>query len=479
MGTRISKANRAIVRNTVERWLNTLTVGTPDVEKSKVCLRAAYESGMGCYRGDRYKKMDVAFHVVQSPIAFMIATSVARGRMGKRVAQQLCHEIGIERSFLGNIRKDSLLKWNPDRDNFWRTPNTELTRTWLRAIREEYLSNEQLVASVTGVQRRWWRRSVQRPDREDLQQSYRVNALNLVMPMLHSMIIDAMGLDTVREQQTTWDRRQINVDVRKADNKHREIVDRAIWDSNTTMSAVGELQRAIDMRDLVRPEANQSLDGTVFLGAIPKAVDAEILCRILKIDAPEMTWEHEVFHHCTAFAAFQQSCIILAARPEIAVNDEGNIHHARGPAVSWADGTALWFNDGHFMNEGGKTIVMQPEKLSTNYILNIRNEETRRLAIEKFGWDRFIAEANCQIIDRRVNEVDNTIEMLVGPPANEAQTSRVNRMVLFCRSTGRRYFIGVPRNIASCVDAQKWMSDSGASESIAYAARPLNIVGAS
>ena len=186
-----------------------------------------------------------------------------------------------------------------------------------------------------------------------------------------------------------------------------------------------------------------------------------------------------MFHHCTAFAAFQRSCIILAARPQLSLNEEGNLHSATGPAVSWADGTRLWFNDGHYLNECGERIVMASSTLSTAHILEISNEETRRVAIDRFGWDRFIAEANCPVIDRRTNDIDNTIEMLVGAPDADEGRSRQNKMVLFCRSTGRRYFLGVPRNVSTCEEAQKWMSNSGNNPLIPYATMPMRLVGAS
>ena len=428
--------------------------------------------------------MDVTFHVVKSPLAFMIAVSVARGRMGKRYAEQLCRELDIDRDFLSRIRKDSLAQWNPDRGRWSSGLKNEFTRTWLRAIREEYLSREQLAATVNGLQRRWWR--TRNTNNNQMQMAYRTNDLSMAPQMLRSMLNDTIGLDGVTQTSRAWDGRQTTFTRPKAENKQAEILNKTIWDSGTTLGAIGEIRRAIDINELLRPDDEDLADGgTVFLGTETKSIDAEILCKILKLDSPEMTWEHEVFHHCTAFAAFQQSCIILANRPTICMNEEGNLHSTNAPAVTWGDGTQVWFNDGHYMDEAGRTIVVESHKLTTQHILQIRNEETRRLAIEKFGWDRFIAEADCPVLDRRVNDVDNTIEMLVGPPRSEAELGRQNRMVLFCRSTGRRYFLGVPRQLTTCEEAQAWMANAGNDdvpqnvEAISYAAKPIRLVGAS
>lgn len=479
MKSKISKANRTIVRNTLERWVQTLTEGTPNIEKAKEYLRAGYKNGIGAVRYDRNKQQDVTFHVVKSPAALAIATTVARGRMNKKTAAELCKTLDIDGEFLSALRRDNLAKWNSDTNKWWHANKNEFIRTWLRAIHEEYLPREHTAAGTTGLRRRWWRgRTFNQSNAVEL--AYRSNDTTLVMPIIRSMMYDHYGINGVNETSRSWDGRTINSVRQKAEIELSKVANQVIWDSNTTLHSSNSLRRAIDINDLLQtPEED---NGSVFLGTIPKAVDAEILCRILKIDDPEMTWEHEVFHHCTGFVTFQKSCILLAARPTVCLNDENNLHNAEGPAVSWADGTRLWFNDGHQLDECGKRIVMEPHKLNTAQILQIRNEETRRLAIEKYGWEKFIAEADCPVLDQRRNDVDNTIEMLVGPPRQTNDSTAnfgPNRMVLFCRSTGRQYFLSVPRNIASCAEAQEWMANSGSTPSLPYAASPIRVVGAS
>lgn len=481
MKSKLSKAHRTIVRNTLERWVQTLTEGTPNIEKAKECLRAGYKNGIGALRSDRNKNQDVAFHIVRSPAALLIATTVTRGRMTKKDATELCNMLDIDDGFIPALRRDTLCKWNSDTTRWWHANKNEFIRTWLRAIHEEYLPREHGVASTVGLRRRWW---AGRPvtAANALEMMYRANDGTLTMPIIRSMLYDHYGLDGVTRTRPGWNGSTVQDTVQKAESKLSAVASRAIWDSNPTLQSSNTLRRAIDINDLLQTETTN--DGSVFLGSVPKAPDAEILCRILKIDDPEMTWEHEVFHHCTSFVTFQKSCIVLAERPTIQLNEENNLHSTTGPAVAWSDGSKLWFNDGHQMDEGGKRIVMEPHKLNTAQILQIRNEETRRLAIERFGWEKFIAEADCPVLDQRRNDVDNTVEMLVGPPRQVADrnTSVIagpNRMVLFCRSTGRQYFLSVPRDIQSCAEAQAWMANSGSSPSLSYAASPIRVVGAS
>lgn len=476
MKSKISKATRTIVENTINRWLETIHNGQPNVAKASDILRAGYANGLGSFRSDRHKKSPVTFHVASSPVTFMISMAVVRGRMTKTYAKELCRELEIDSAFIRPLRKDSLLGWNSDRRRWWSNmQNNEFTRTWLRAIRADYMTNENIVANSFGLSRRWWRNRGQNVENVVM---YKTNNLAITVNLFRSMLNDTIGLESITESFRSWDGTMRNSEILKTEKKLSEISDKIIFDSSSTAGSIGEMNRVMAMDELVNP-TNSIADDGVFLGSVPQALDAEILCKILKIDDPATTWEHEVFHHCTAFAAFQSSCIILADRPRIELNESDNLHSTTGPAVQWADGVKLWFNDGHFMNEGGRTIVAKPERLSTAHIMRIRNEETRRLAIEKFGWDRFIAEADCPVLDSRVNDIDNTTEMLVGPPAGQEIRTGQNRMVLFCRSTGRRYFISVPRDINTCVEAQRWMADAGTTSRVPYAAHQVRVIGAS
>ncbi|NBT75134.1 MAG: hypothetical protein EBT15_04035 [Betaproteobacteria bacterium] len=476
MRSKISKATRTIVENTVARWLETINEGRPNVTKASDILRAAYESGLGSFRRDRYKKSPVTFYVAKSPVTFMISMAVVRGRMTKTYARELCKQLEIDSAFLIPLRKDSLLGWNSDRRRWWSNmQNNEFTRTWLRAIREEYMSNEKLVANSFGLSRRWWRNRGQSSEDVVL---HKTNNLAITVNLFRSMLNDTIGLESVTESFRSWDGSMRNNEVLRTEKKISEIANKIIFDSSSTAGAIGELNRVVSITELNNTSESIADDG-VWLGSVPQAIDAEILCKLLKIDDPTVTWEHEVFHHCTAFAAFQSSCVVLADRPQIGLNESGNLHSTTGPAVQWADGVKLWFNDGHFMNEGGRKIVERPEQLTTAHIMRIRNEETRRLAIERFGWDRFIAEADCPVLDSRVNDIDNTTEMLVGPPRGQENRTGQNRMVLFCRSTGRRYFISVPRDISTCAEAQSWMADAGTTARVPYAANPVRVIGAS
>jgi hypothetical protein len=138
-------------------------------------------------------------------------------------------------------------------------------------------------------------------------------------------------------------------------------------------------------------------------------------------------------------------------------------HNESGPSHAWADGFEIYTINGVQVDE---QIVMRPETQTLEQIEAEKNEEIKRIRIERFGWTRYIAESDAECVDSRRNDVDNTMEALIQLKDGS------KRLLCACRSTGRVYAIGVPKEILTCENAQRFM---GAGASIA----PQNVIGAS
>lgn len=124
------------------------------------------------------------------------------------------------------------------------------------------------------------------------------------------------------------------------------------------------------------------------------------------------------------------------------------LHCDDGPAMAYHDGFNFWVIHGVTVDE---QIVMRPETQTIQQIENEKDEETRRIRIERFGWERYLKEAGAQKLDSRRNERDAQEEVLY-------QLKTIKRFVCTDPSTGRRYALGVPDHVKSCEDAQNWMS---------------------
>lgn len=475
----LTKAKKDIIRQVRERWENTVFNGTPNIQKAKECLIAGYKNGLGSFKTYESFRPPV-FHEVHSPIAFGIAHAITRGRLSKTRTRQLCLELDIDYRQFANIKRDKGLRWRDTSPRWYQHLPSEFSRTWLRAIDENYRTLEENAAESRLNQIRRWRWG----NTPEVSVDMRVNHLSYFGQIARSLFADSAA-----RQVHKGSREELNEQL----SKFQSVI---LMGAASTEKTMGSLCNAyedgiFDFRLRSQANADATASETPFLRRGLNVEDAEILCRLIGITDLQYTWEYELFHHLTAFAAFEDSCIILAQRPSLKLDDENNLHSDDSPAVSWSDGAKLWFNHGHFLNECGQLIVTNPAGLSTNKILSIENEETRRVAIDNFGWEKFVAEAGCPLLDQRENDVDNTIEILFGAPPSDQNWRRTNKIVLFCRSTGRRYFLSVPREITTCEQAQKWMSAANVTAvdvmdrhklqtgNFAYAAHDVRLVGAS
>lgn len=130
-------------------------------------------------------------------------------------------------------------------------------------------------------------------------------------------------------------------------------------------------------------------------------------------------------------------------------DEQGRLHCEDGPAVMYPDGWCVWSIHGVLVSE---QIVMSPETLTADQIQKEDNEEVRRIMIERFGWEKYLKESGAKVADKRVNDRDTQEEVLY------VLDGGMRRFVCVDPSTGRKYSLGVPREINTCEDAQNWMS---------------------
>jgi hypothetical protein len=141
---------------------------------------------------------------------------------------------------------------------------------------------------------------------------------------------------------------------------------------------------------------------------------------------------------------------MISDRPEILTVDEQNRpHNATGPFCQWRDGTAIWAIHGVFIRSGA---ILHPEKITAQEIHSENNEEVKRVLIEQMGWVKYLRESKAKLLDSRYNERDMQTEELYS-----ASDGR-RRIVVADPSTGRRYALGVPREVATCEQAQNFLS---------------------
>lgn len=456
MKKRISR----IIGEVTQRWKNTILGNTPiDVAQARKII-TAYDPTARIFE-------------VETPKQFYIAQSVLRGRMGKEYAKEVCRDIGTDDSFLSDLRKIGGMREVLDGMSWFRHSPTNIVDSTLR----EYFLQEANAKTRSFL--RW-------------QNDGPVNQFLLCdLSRLYNVLI-----------RPTWSMPKL------------EAAERAKIE--TLRNAIGWSGRKIERAMITRHDALSGYTRDILNDRYDPsahwydATQSEILARLINIKNPAVTMFHEIFHHVPAFMRFRKGFLLLTKLPEVHLNDEQLFHNETGPAVKWPDNTKFWFLDGHELTQFGEKIIMAPKTITIDEIAAINNEEERRIAIDRYGWGKYLHESGGQVLDYRENWVDNTVEVLIAPGDLESEEARAGgwgrrqqplRMVLACRSTGRKYFIGVPNQAAAllgmpldplnrnppppdlpkpnCELAQKWLAQGATCEFLPYAKHELNIVGAS
>jgi hypothetical protein len=168
------------------------------------------------------------------------------------------------------------------------------------------------------------------------------------------------------------------------------------------------------------------------------------------LDLPE-------FAKCVAFNEAQTSVgwwfahkdfVMAADRPERLHLENGRLHSDDGMAIRYRDGWGLWYLSGVQVTE---QIVMWPDTQTLAQIHGEKNEEVKRIRIERFGWPKYLEQCGAKVIHQRPNAVENTREALM-------RTSQgMTVLVCHCPSTARVYALEVDPAIETCEQAQNWL----------------------
>lgn len=452
-----------IIQDVVQRWKDTVEGRTPiNVSKAREILAA-------------YAKNKPVFEV-ETPKQFYIAQAVMRGRMSKERATEVCAEINTDANFLKQLRKTGGVSELMSGNSWWRRNPTNILDNVMQDV---------MLAATTGKKIRLSRWRGQNNADETLNR-FALCHLN----SLYSVFI-GVPWNTPREATSEERARLSSLQYQLGFNRSR-CVERAIITRYDAVSGT-----TTDIRNNQYAPENHWFDG----------IHAEIISRAMNVKDIAATACYEIFHHIPAFMHFRKGFLLLTAAPKVHLNAENLLHNETGPAIEFLDDRNFWFVDGHSLTRCGEKIVMASHTLTVEDIAAIDNEEERRIAIDRYGWGKYLQDSGGQVLDYRENWVDNTVEVLIEPGgvtdvANwNWRRAQPLRMVLACRSTGRKYFIAVPNDTAAlrgelqdplnnapksnalpkpdCVLAQKWLSDGGTCEFLPYAKHSLNIVGAS
>ena len=97
-------------------------------------------------------------------------------------------------------------------------------------------------------------------------------------------------------------------------------------------------------------------------------------------------------------------------------------------------------------------VAFRPNEITAQEVLDTPNAELRRVKMERIGFERFLSEANPEVLD---SDTDLGGERKLFRVQLEDDEPLVCVSVC-CPSTGRRYLLRVPPDTATCRQAVAW-----------------------
>lgn len=508
--TRLTARNKKIIANVVSRWAHTIYGTHPEtVERVQKILDPVYrkitvnrnvkvktnkKGARTTYVWKTTRLKGPKIHVVRSPLAFRIAAGVLRGYVSKVDAKQMCRAYGIDDSFVDALRKDSLL--NTRRDPHWYRSSSALAEAWEKtlekpirsAIEAVFAETDDIGPQAVALARR--RRRRRQSDAGEQKEKYRgvfAQALADLPPVSRrSQIREIENSHVWETTKNTFRRSQLRGDRTTLGN---------FWQREDGGHKASEQLAHVPHSSRERSATHCRIEASGIDGAWgTNYIDAEVLCTGMGFKHPDQTWQRELVHAAPMVMTFRTQALVCLGRPVVHQNRDGELHNDEGPAVVYPDGAKQYWVDGHALGVLGEKIVDKPETLTLEDIARELNEEIKRLAIEAYGWGRYLDEIGAKVVDRRENDVDNTIEALVEIEeimegsrwdqssrrfVQEGTPIKRRKLVLACRSTARQYFLAVPAETQTCEEGQQWLHAGASTDVVDTMNYPVRLLGAS
>lgn len=494
-----TKKQLQIIKTTAVRWGHTLfEPKTPDLKRIAELLNMAYAN-----RRDATAMTDPPrVYVVYSPLAFFVAQAVIRGVLSKEKATQVLQDYGVDpEPVIKPLRRDTLAPIiNLKTASYWQRKATGVERLWLNTF-----------GPLVGIAMRHVVGHDVNPGHWRTYSTYGLNDINKKIDFSDLPELGRLGFDAPPVGETEEEARPARNLLSQRWNEryglfNNELYDltRAQWPRIEGYNDIGMFSRIVDHKkidhakyvDYSNPARETIISRTELISPADfgmygagSIIDAEVSAKIAGIKTPAHTWSFELLHEASAVMTFGKSALVLVGNPTIRTNADNELHCDTGPAVEWEDGASLYLVDGHGLGWAGRMAVCAPKKLTVEHVDLQSNEETRRVLIECMGWDKYLGAVGAKVLDRRENWVDNTIELLIefqrevirnvgrGPSLPVHVPDR--RLVLACRSTGRKYFIAVPQEIRNCEQGQTWLAGGAQTEEVPALRHAIRVIGAS
>lgn len=145
---------------------------------------------------------------------------------------------------------------------------------------------------------------------------------------------------------------------------------------------------------------------------------------------------------------------IAVPRPDaLYLDDRGRLHNEDGPAVSWEDGTAIYYWNGV---EIPPKLIEDPNRVTRDDIITENNAEVRRCYLEALGSEQFGSLLGLRLIDQSTDRYGNELKLYRTAERDKIAGDFIYFGAVVCPSTFRSYFLCVPPHIKTAREAVSW-----------------------
>ena len=154
----------------------------------------------------------------------------------------------------------------------------------------------------------------------------------------------------------------------------------------------------------------------------------------------------------TFFTIFSSSCVVCE-RPTISTRTDGSrirLDNPSAPAIGFPDTFCKFYLQGlEFKSE----VILNPEYINPQAILEENNQERRRILLERFGYESFIRDVKAELINSSEYGELYRVSFDRGDPL---QMVKVINATPEPNGTNRRFFLRVPPTVRTAKEAVAW-----------------------
>ena len=145
-----------------------------------------------------------------------------------------------------------------------------------------------------------------------------------------------------------------------------------------------------------------------------------------------------------------QTRTLLVERPRLRLR-HGLLHRDDSAAVVWPDGSERWYWQGI---DVPARLVANRDRLTAGQVAWISNQELRRVALERLGWDRFLETADAELCAQ--DDFGKLWATKVWLDREQAHLVEVVNATAEPDGNHRRYFLRVPPSARTAREAVAW-----------------------